>query len=231
MKNILTKLNIAFDFFLPRVCPSCNNSLTVKEECICSNCLTKIQKVTESRLQYEFKNKFEQNKFITDIYSLYLFEKDKELQSIVHSIKYEQKFVNAKYLGNILGEAIKIIKPNWEIDFIIPVPLHSLKKIERGFNQSFYISKGIAKKIDAAVVQNILKRKRWTDTQTKMDKTERMENVKEAFTVSNPDKINSKNILLVDDIITTGSTISECGRQLLNAGANKVFASSIAFAD
>jgi ComF family protein len=158
-----------------------------------------------------------------------VFEKDKELQHIIHSLKYEKKFLLGVFLGSLLGETIKNEFTDYKIDFVVPVPLHHLKKAEREFNQSFYIAKGISKKTGIRVNNKLVKRKRFTESQTTMTLSEREENIKEAFIPGK--KLSGENILLVDDVITTGSTIKECGRVLLDAGANKIYAASIAIAD
>ena len=175
--------------------------------------------------------KFSSSGIISDFISLYVFEKDKELQHIIHSLKYNQKFLTGKFLGNILGKNLKQRITNWKIDYIIPVPLHHLKKAERGYNQSFYIAKGLGKELGILVAQNFIRRKRFTESQTTMNLKERQENIEGAFKVKRNLNLNGNNILLVDDVITTGSTIGECGRVLLNAGANKVYAVSVAIAD
>ena len=114
---------------------------------------------------------------------------------------------------------------------LLPVPLHQLKKAERGYNQSLYIAKGLSKLLKIPLGVRIFQRKRYTQSQTSMNFIERQENIKEAFNIKSDKKIKGKNILLVDDVITTGATISECGKVLLNGGANRIYAASIAIAD
>jgi competence protein ComFC len=226
-----TFITSVFDFFLPRFCPSCKNKLKPNEIAVCPACLQKIKITGEERLQYEFDRKFAVNKIISDYVSLYVFEKDKELQHIIHSLKYDRKFLTGKILGEKVGNHIKDKVKEWKIDFIIPVPLHPLKKAERGYNQSFYISKGLSKSLNIPVKNHFIKRKRFTQSQTTMNFDERQKNISNAFKVRNCVGLKGKNILLVDDVITTGSTISECGRVLLENRANKIFAASVAIAD
>ena len=182
-------------------------------------------------LHNEYKRKFEKGNIISGFNSLYVFEKDKELQHIIHSLKYNQRFLIGNFLGEKLGEAIKSKIKDWQIDYIIPIPLHHLKKAERGYNQAFYIAKGFGKILDIPVTNKFLKRNRFTETQTQMNSAERAENMRDAFSVKNTSKLNGKNILLVDDVITTGATTRECGRVLLRGGAKKVYATSVAIAD
>ena len=228
---MITFITEIFDFFLPRFCPACKRRLAAVEKYVCPECLNKIQTITPERLQFEFNKKFTLKKYISGYASLYLFEKDKELQQIIHALKYNQRFLLGKFLGETLGETFQSLFLDWKINLIIPVPLHHLKKAERGYNQSTFIAKGLRKSLGIIVQENILKRGRFTRSQTTMNLTEREENVSGAFKISHPEKIAGKNILIVDDVITTGSTINECDKVLLDNGAAKVYADSIAIAD
>ena len=220
-----------FDFFLPRFCPSCKIKLTYFDKFVCSSCLNNIQKADVKRLRLEFERKFNDKKIVSGFDSLFVFEKDKELQHIIHSLKYKGRFLIGTFLGQELGKKIKKEIQNWNIHLILPVPLHQLKKAERGYNQSFYIAKGLSKELNIPVSSKILTRKKYTQSQTKMNFIERQQNIEKAFKVNNEKKIEGKNILVIDDVITTGATISECGRVLLNSGANRIYAASVAIAD
>ncbi len=220
-----------FDFFLPRFCFSCNRKLLSYEEVVCPECLSKIKLADSARLKQEYNRKFLEKKIISGFTSLFVFEKDKELQHIIHSLKYNQRFLVGKFLGGKLGESITSTLKEWLIDFIVPIPLHHLKKAERGYNQSFYIAKGISEITGLPINDKVIKRKRFTQSQTTMNMKERQANISDAFVVNKRDKLNGKNILLIDDVITTGATTSECGKVLLENGANKVYAASVAIAD
>jgi competence protein ComFC len=219
------------DFFLPRFCPSCKIKLLSGEKFICLSCLNKLKIIDKSRLEFEFDKKFLNQKIISGFTSLYIFEKDKELQHLIHSLKYNGKFLIGSFLGELLGNKIKDELTAWNINLILPIPLHQLKKAERGYNQSFYISKGLSKEIDIPVGSGIIKRRKYTQSQTTMNFLERQKNIDEAFKIKSKKKIIGKNILLIDDVITTGATISECGKVLLKAEANQVYAASVAIAD
>lgn len=228
LKIFITDL---FDFFLPRFCPSCKHKLNSAEDVICSNCFDSIQEADQSRINFEYNKKFEQKKVVSGFTSLFVFEKDKALQEILHQFKYNQKFRVGLKLGKEMAKSKNKEFGLWNIDLIIPVPLHHLKKAERGYNQSFYIAKGVAKELKISVKESYLKRKRYTDSQTMKNLSERELNVRDAFKIKNKNAIKGKTILLIDDVITTGATISECARQLLNSGASKVYSASIAIAD
>lgn len=217
-----------FDFIFPRICVSCKIKLNLNENVICNTCLNSIKIIPQDLLKLEFIKKSHNNFYVDDLQSLFLFEKDKALQKILHSYKYENKIFIGKYLGDLVIYNLEPFIKNWDADLIIPVPLHKLKKAERGYNQSFYIAKQIAKKLNIDIDKKILKRNKYTLTQTKMNFMERKENVFNAFKVKKGNKINGKKIILVDDVITTGATISECAKVLKQNGAKNVYALSIA---
>jgi ComF family protein len=223
--------NSLVDFILPRFCCSCSTKLSLGQDTMCNDCISKIQKSTAERLQREFDRKFEGKNIISDFYSPFVFEKDKELQQAIHSLKYQKKYRVGIFLGQLLGSEIKISKPDIKIDLVIPVPLHQLKKAERGYNQAFYIAKGVSKVLNVNASDRIVKRIKYTESQTKMNLTEREINISDAFKVRKKQAVAGKNILLLDDVITTGATISECGKILLESGAKKIYAASVAIAD
>jgi len=223
--------NNLFDFILPRFCCSCKTKLSVNQDTMCVDCLSKIQRSNSSRLKREFERKFMNNKIIREFYSPFVFEKDKELQHAIHALKYDKKFPVGIFLGKVLAAEIKSSKTNWKFDLIMPIPLHQLKKAERGYNQAYYIAKGVGKIFKVKVSDRSVKRIKYTESQTTMNLNEREENISGAFKVKWNTQVRGKNILLLDDVITTGATISECGKILLEAGANKIYAASVAIAD
>ena len=114
-----------------------------------------------------------------------------------------------------------------DVDFtdyslIIPVPLHIKRLRERGFNQSLLLAHAIERKRQIPLNFSLLKRHKFTLTQTGLNKIERKKNIKGAFEVSDKKKIAGKNIILIDDVYTTGATINECAKTLIKAGAQKV---------
>lgn len=218
-----------FDFFLPRFCPGCNKKLLADEKPVCIDCLSSILIADEQRLEDEYDKNFSSAKVIKDFYSRYVFETDKTLQQIIHALKYQKQFKLGTFLGEILSEGIK--SRNWQIDLIVPIPIHHLKKVERGYNQSDYLAKGLSKGLNVPYSTKLLKRIKHTESQTRLHINERAINVANAFKVRNSKKIKGKNILLVDDIITTGATTQECGKALFNGGANSVYAGSIGIAE
>ena len=192
------KAKSIFDFFLPRICPGCNKKLSVEEKPVCADCLSSILIADEDRISSEYSKDFGASKVITDFYSKYVFETDKTLQQIVHALKYKNQFKLGVFLGELIGDGI--IMKGWQIDLIIPVPIHHLKKAERGYNQSDYLAKGLSKSLKIPYSGKSIKRIKYTDSQTKLKMKERALNVSNAFKVRQPKKVSGKNILVVDDV-------------------------------
>jgi len=112
-------------------------------------------------------------------------------------------------------------------DVIVPVPLHVRRLKQRGFNQAGLIAKKLARRTGLPVSFDALVRKSWTDPQTRLNRQERLVNVKGAFEVARPEEVRDRRIVLVDDVFTTGTTLSECSRTLKDAGASEVHAMTV----
>jgi len=226
MYKIITEIS---DLFIPRLCSGCNKKLSTEEEFICPSCIISMNLAKKEKLSLEYKKNFASQRIIEDFTSLYLFEKDRTIQDVIHSIKYRNKFRTASFLGRLAGLQFSELLKEWDINTVIPVPLHPVKKAERGYNQSYHIAKGLCKPNNIILDNRILKRVKYTETQTAMTISEREKNISGAFKLRT--KIANCNYLLVDDVITTGATIRECARVLKEKGADKVYALSLAIAD
>ncbi len=112
---------------------------------------------------------------------------------------------------------------HWDLILVVPVPLHPARLRERGFNQAELLAKILAQKINVPL-NGALERIRYTTTQTAFDRVERMENLRGSFRLRKKIGVRGLHVLLVDDILTTGSTLSECARVLREAGARSVYA-------
>lgn len=229
--NQLISRNYFLDFFLPRFCLCCEKKLPHNIKAICSECSDELINVDEERLGFEFNKKFADENIIDDLLSLYLFQVDGNIQTLLHELKYNNKFGVGKLLGKQiaaqLGEKINLHK----IDLVIPMPLHKLKKAERGFNQADFVADGMSKELGIKLCRGCVVRRKFTKSQTKLNIDERKRNVKGAFRIKKPKHVAGKNILILDDVITTGASVSEVGRLLKENKASQVIACSVALAD
>lgn len=153
---------------------------------------------------------------------------------MIHLLKFEQVRPASKVLGRLLAEAIAKLEPGLPQGTIsvIPVPLHKQKQAERGFNQAELVAKAAMKQLAMPerfeMVAGVLVRGRETASQIGLTNHQRRENLRGAFTVADPTRITGKNILLVDDVLTTGTTLSECAKVLRRSGSSAVWAVTIA---
>ena len=157
------------------------------------------------------------------------------LRGLLHLLKYEQVRPVADLLGGYLAEAIKKLQPllGEAPTVVIPVPLHGPKQRQRRFNQAELISRAALKHLAAQgsafeLNTRVLKRQRETSSQTGLTRHQRRANLRGAFTVTNRAAIAERDILVVDDVFTTGTTVSECARLVVRNGAGRVFVATVA---
>lgn len=155
---------------------------------------------------------------------------DDYFQKLIHGFKYQQKSSLGKRLGKALGEKLKEDKIAEKFDCLVPVPLHSARKRDRGFNQSEILALEMSEATNLPVLKKLLKRTKNTKDQTKLTPEERIENVKGAFALKDPEIVAGTRVILVDDVMTTGATLGECASVLLEAGAERVIGATIAVA-
>ncbi len=202
--------------------------LLPEEEAVCSECLSTLTKTTHIQIRKEYERKFLSSKIIDEFLPLYVFEKGETIQNLLHNLKYNNAFKIGKFFGKRIAEEYRIQLREFNSDSIIPVPLHRLKKAERGYNQSFWIAKGIASELRIEIADKVVKRRKYTESQTAFDKSERSRNISGAFRVVKSDRIKGKRIIIIDDVVTTGATASELAAALKNAGAEKILLASVA---
>jgi ComF family protein len=147
------------------------------------------------------------------------------LREAIHKLKYDGDVGLGDYFAEKLISIL--IDHNWEFDLVVPVPLSKKRQAERGYNQSALISGNIAHFFNVQHSTSTLVRIKDTDTQFSLAAADRISNVKDAFS-GNPAKLKGKRVLLVDDIITTGATLLNCQKAIINAGASNVFGISVA---
>lgn len=219
------------DFIYPPICVCCNQLLPDGSQQVCDHCWDSIQRVTKDMPLYlETRTKLLETGHVSDLVSLFVFEKEGAFQNIAHALKYDGFESLGRELGRRLGERME----EWNVsaDLLIPIPLHKVKQRERGYNQADLIARGISKVTGTPVLSNAVRRTRHTATQTQLSLEERRKNVEDAFEVrkSYLSELATKRCVLVDDVVTTGATIEACAQKLICAGASNVIAASGALA-
>lgn len=151
------------------------------------------------------------------------------LKECIHLFKYYGEKKIAESLGELLIDYLaKSQEFKKKIDLIIPVPLHKSDLKKRGFNQSFLLGRVIGNYFSIPVKEEVLIKKKLTPSQVNLSKKEREKNILRAFSVERAEEIKYKNILILDDIFTTGSTVEECAKELMKAHANNIFVLTLA---
>lgn len=147
---------------------------------------------------------------------------DESHRMLIHIFKYDGVVSAGRFLGRRLGECVAKNREIGEFDLLVPVPLHRERCRERGYNQAEVIAKCVSEISGIPYSADIVSRSRATKSQTKLSRSERIQNVAGAFEIKNPQMVMGKSIMIVDDVVTTGATVSEIARTLISAGASRV---------
>ena len=220
-------LNSLLDLVFPPLCPGCSNLLLSDEKWLCLSCDTElpiapyvlqkdnpVKTLLEGRLNLNFSSSF------------LLFSKNGVTQRLIHELKYKGNTGVGEELGFLFGEHIK---GKVEIpDALVPIPLHPKKEKTRGYNQSYFIAKGLAKSLQTRVDTKLVSRVKENQSQTRLSRFDRWENVKDIFLCSK--QTDYTYIWLVDDTLTTGSTIEACANAILKKNDIKLGIATLAFA-
>ncbi|NDV93787.1 ComF family protein [Dysgonomonas sp. 521] len=218
--------NIFRDFlslFFPDLCVVCHERLSEGEQHICTGCLLLLPKTNyhrqpDNRLEQFFAGRIPFLRAATFAY----FVKGGSIQSIIHELKYRQNPQIGNFIGELCGENIKDSDFISSVDLLVPVPLHPKRQKERGYNQSLEICKGISAITGIPIDSETLIRKINNPSQTKNARFDRWKNVEDIFQITDDEIFKDKHILLVDDVITTGSTLESCTKEILKCTDSKV---------
>ncbi|QYA24634.1 ComF family protein [Gramella sp. MT6] len=199
----------------PTVCHICEAELLKNEQILCTSCLHDLP-VTRYHLDNEnpVKKVFYGRVKIEKATSLLHFRKKSGVQHLIHDLKYRGHREIGTYLGKWMGEELSQIPAYLDIDMVIPVPLHKSRLKERGYNQVENFGKEIARSLQAEYRDDILLKISSTQTQTFKDRFSRWGKLEETLVIQNTDGAAQKHILIVDDLVTTGSTLEACAHKL-----------------
>lgn len=220
MRNIFKDL---IHLFFPDLCAVCGNKLIDGEHCICIGCMQKLPrthyyKQPENRLEEFFAGRVPFQRAAAYAYFIH----GGSVQQMTHELKYRRNREIGLVMGELCGNELKNSDFAATLDLIVPVPLHRKRIRQRGYNQSLEICKGISKQTMLPLEPDSLVRTVNNKSQAKSKRFDRWKNVENIFEVTDKNTFIGKHILLVDDIITTGSTIESCARELLECEGCKV---------
>ena len=226
-ENIKRGLRLAGDLIIPRACVVCERNLLSNEHIICLHCLADIPftrfwvlehnpmadrfnaVIQDGLLVHKRNSGYERYAFAA---ALFFYSHDADYRRILYNLKYEGRVDVGKCFGNMLGRKLATSAIFEDVDCVIPVPLHWIRRWRRGYNQAEIIAQEVAAALGAGIDNTTLRRCRRTKTQTKLDIEGKSANVSGAFTAQVSSSVSSspKHILLIDDVFTTGSTLYAC---------------------
>jgi len=220
-------LNLLF----PKICVACADALEQNEEYICLKCLyhlpkTDFHNVSENEMEKRFWGKVP----IERATAFFYFSKNSSVQKILYQLKYRGNKEIGESFGKYLGIELSRSADFRNADVIVPVPLHAKRLRKRGYNQSEWIAKGIAKQWNKPLDVDNLYRAIENPTQTNKGLYERWENVNDIFKLKDNTTFRNKHVLLIDDVMTTGATIEACANAILQSENAKVSVITLAIA-
>ncbi len=230
-------INDLLDFFFYPECICCGQRLKRGYDYYCENCLdlaSQVEEVLCPECRLEIVSlrtgckSCEKKSPISALFACGTF--DDFFRSVVHGLKYDSLLPLANKLSCMLASRLMNADAVRLIDLIIPIPLHWTRQRQRGFNQSFVFAQSLSDKTSLPVTDDLLKRVKRTKDQTGLNASQRVNNMKGAFSVTKHDAVAGKRILLIDDVTTTGATLNEAALELRKSGCRNVFAAVIAVA-
>ena len=213
----MTFLSHIFDFIFPRECHLCGCSLSSQDKFVCSPCLSKLprtlyHRVKDNAMERRFMGQFPYRAATGHFF----YSRGSELATLIHDFKYHRFPDLAAHLGSIVADELIVTGFLSDIDFILPVPMHFLKKSRRGYNQTEEIARGISSRTGIPV-SKLLRAVRPHPTQTSLSLENRIKNTEGIFKVNNPELLKDKSVLIVDDVCTTGATLGSAARVIVDS--------------
>lgn len=229
--NVLTD---TLEAIYPTLCPGCLGPISEAEEPLCIACRSELPVIIPNPFA---SNEVLWNKFLGLIplkfASAFLkFTKGGRVQRMLHALKYQNKPELGIFLGEMMALHLKQSGFTHPVDLVLPIPLHSQKLKKRGYNQAMQIARGLATGLGINATDEVLIRSRPTETQTRKAKLERVLNVDEVFALHpvHEKSLAGKHIILVDDVVTTGSTMEACARLLAEKNLSSLSIATLAIA-
>ncbi len=215
----------------PPRCLGCGERLFDARTLLCLTCFHGIDRASPLEIDERLNRLPEARAVLDDVVCLWIFDKGGALQAVHQALKYGNRPSYGLTLGEPMGAVyLESFGGAAEVDVIVPIPLHRSRMLERGYNQSEMLAKGAASVISASVDSRLLVRTRPTRTQTALKRAKRWENLDGAFGVTDTAGVDGRHVLLIDDVLTTGSTAGAAAKVLKEAGAARVDLAAMALA-
>lgn len=215
IKTISGTIKTIGEFIFPRCCHLCGTKLSCNEECICPTCISRLPRTLFHRTGM---NPMEQR--FAGIFAFerasghFFYSSHSDLSILMQDLKYRHYRGLAQFMGKLVAKELLTTAFLSDIDYIVPVPMHFIKKAMRGYNQTEEIAKGVHE-ITSIPIKLNLKATKPHKTQTKLSIQQRRSNTSGIFQLVNPEELKDKHILLLDDVCTTGSTLRSASESIL----------------
>lgn len=219
-------LQLAF----PQVCAGCGSDLLQVNQLLCLHCLEVLPATT-----FHLHNNNPVEKLfwgrmpVTYGTSQYYFTKESLVQRLMHQFKYKGNKDLGLFMGRMMGHQLKESNRFLEVDALVPLPLFPKKERKRGYNQATILCEGIAEVLQKPIIERAVIRTMHTESQTKKNRVQRWENMKDHFRLVNETALKDRHVLLVDDVITTGATLEACGQEILKAEGVRLSIATLCF--
>ncbi len=223
----------AVEIISPTYCIICGRRIDPSQEILCTRCLLDMP---ITRFAHTPDNPMAQRTRLILPHirhaSALIFYAHNGWREAIHKLKYQGMHHVGTHLGRLLGRELAT-SPLYEgLDFVHAVPLHPLRRVYRGYNQSYYIARAVAKELGIPLRTSLIHRQRYNTSQVKVLRSKRWENTKELFSVSRPKLFEEKRVLLIDDVLTTGATTISCAESIIDASPScQLFIAAIAVSE
>lgn len=230
IRHLKNTLNDLTNLFYPEVCLGCRTALYEGEKIVCLGCSLRLPFAYETlEADDKVKDLFYGRATIEHARSLLFYEKIGIVQQLIHHLKYDGHEEVSAYLGNVMADHMNADPAFEKITHVVPVPIHKKRLRKRGYNQVEGFGQAIAQKFNARFLPDLLSKTKNTINQAKLGQVKRSDETQSPYALNNSVQIDDNaHILIVDDVITTGTTLSMCIKELQNINGVKVYVATMA---
>ncbi len=230
MVTLQSSFHDLLHLFFPHVCAGCGTDVLDQDQLLCLHCLNDLPATNffnqhDNPVEQVFYGRIK----ISNAAAGYFFTKDSLLQNLIVQFKYQGNKEIGLYLGKLVGHFLSNSPHYSKIDALVPLPLNPRKEKKRGYNQALELCNGITSVWNKPLLNNNVKRTVFTDTQTHKGRISRWQNMDGIFAINNPEELENKHILLVDDVVTTGATLEACGSEILKIKGTTLSIATLAY--
>ena len=212
----MSPLSALYQTIFPATCAVCGKVLVGDERQLCIDCIASLGMMRESSISDNAAERRLAGRLpLQGAMSLCRFQPDGEVQKVVHAMKFHGNSELCLMMGRQMGLELLHSGRFDDVDVLVPVPLHWLRSLRRGYNQSELLCRGIAAVMSRPIVTRAVVRHRYTRQQSLQKGAHRAANVEDAFSMRHPERLEDLHVLLVDDVLTTGATLAACADALL----------------